>query len=67
MTQSKFKGGGVFAVTPLTVFLVFQQLYFYFMCMGVLPTGMSLYQIHAISLEGRRGHLIPQNWNDRRP
>lgn len=29
------------------------------MCMGVLPVHMSVYLIHAISVEARKGHQLP--------
>ena len=38
---------------------------FYFMCMGVLPACVSVYHVHIVSIEARRGHLILWSWSSR--
>lgn len=38
---------------------------FIFMCVGILPTFMSLYCVHAVPREDRRGYQVPWNWRNR--
>lgn len=47
-----------FPQSPLTFsFFIFYLLYF--MCMDVLPAGVSVHHEHAEPMEARRGHGIP--------
>jgi hypothetical protein len=37
----------------------FKFIFILFYCMSALPVGMSVYHIHALVMEARRGQLIP--------
>lgn len=38
-------------------------IYFYVMCMCVLPARMSVHLLHAVFVKARRGHQILSNWS----
>lgn len=41
-----------------------KTMYFWFMCMGILPACMSVvYHVHAVSEEARKWYQIPWSWN----
>lgn len=49
---------GCFPQSPLTFsFFIFYLLYF--MCMDILPAGVSVHHVHAEPMEAGRGHGIP--------
>lgn len=46
------------------IFTIFQiYLFFNAMYVSILPEYMYEHYMHARSLEARRGHQIPRNWN----
>jgi hypothetical protein len=35
------------------------------MCIGVLPTGMTVHHMHKVWMGARRGHQVPWNYSHR--
>lgn len=57
------EGQSVIVVVFIIIYKIL--LLFYFMCMGTFLAWMSVYHVHAVPTEARRGHWIADGWSHR--
>lgn len=54
---------GILNPQNINIYIIENIAFYYFVYMAVLPASVSVYRIHAVSLEDRREPRIPWDWS----